>query len=89
MQVCASRFGDGESRCSHVGLTGKDVGNDLGNAVDCLDHQIDTELVGESPHQVELRARGAVGSLDVGDGTVARDNPQLAGFEYLVQERRR
>jgi hypothetical protein len=89
MQVFAPRLGDREARGSHVGLARHEVRNDFRDAVDGLDDQLDTEIVGEFPHEVELGARWPVRALDVADGAVARDDAQLTKFEDLVQERRR
>ncbi len=87
MQVFAPRLRDRQTSGSHVGFAGYDVWNDLRDAVDGPDNELDAEFAGEFTYQVEFGTGWPVGTLDVADRAVTRDYAQLAEFEHLVQER--
>ena len=87
VQVFAPRLRDREACRSHVGLARHHVRNDLGDAVDGIDDQLDAQRVGEFPDQVEFGTGWPVRSFDIADRTVTRDDAQLSEFEYLVQKR--
>ncbi len=89
IQEFASRFRDRQAGSRHVRLAGDHMRQDFRDAVDRIDHQLDTELPGERADQVELGPGRPIRTLEVGNRAVTRDDTQLAGFEHLVKERRR
>ena len=63
-----------------------DFGQQVPEAVDLHDLQLDPEVLGEAPDQFVIRALGSGLANEIRDGAVAGDNPQFTQRPDFLQE---
>ena len=86
-ELAAALVGDRQAGRRQVGLAGRHLLQDLGQAVGYQQLQVDTEVLGEAGRQVVFQAGRPLRPLIIGGGAVARQHPQLAAVLHAVQVR--